>query len=67
MSTADFESVVPHRYLVRVGHNQVTVVCQTAAEAIQRAKTQLRREFPRMWDVINALSESKFEVKDLDQ
>ncbi|PQO42470.1 hypothetical protein [Blastopirellula marina] len=67
MSTADFDSVVPHRYLVRVGHNQMTVVCQTAAEAIQRAKAQLRQEFPRMWDVINALSESKFEVKDLDQ
>ncbi|PQO30348.1 hypothetical protein DTL21_23605 [Bremerella cremea] len=67
MSTADFDSVMPHRYLVRVGHNQVTVVCQTAAEAIQRAKTQLRHDFPRLWDVISSLSESKFEVQDLDQ
>lgn len=67
MSTVDLNPEMPHRFLVRVGHNQVTVVCQTAAEAIERAKQQLRRDFPRLWDVIGALSESKFEVQELDR
>ncbi|MBA2113945.1 hypothetical protein [Bremerella alba] len=66
MSIADLNHETPHTYLVRVGHNQITVVCQTAAEAIVRAKQQLRRDFPRMWDVISSLSESKFEVQELD-
>lgn len=55
-----------HRFLVCVGHNQVTVVCQNAAEAVDRAKRQLRRDFPRLWDVINSLSDSKFDVRQLD-
>ncbi|GAA4437773.1 MULTISPECIES: hypothetical protein [Bremerella] len=67
MATADLNPEMPHRFLVRVGHNQVTVVCQTAAEAIVFAKKQLRRDLPRLWDVISSLSESKFEVRDLDQ
>ncbi|MHC2071000.1 hypothetical protein ACYFX5_26305 [Bremerella sp. T1] len=66
MSTADFNPDAPHTYLVRVGHNQITVVCQTAAEAIERAKKQLRRDFPRLWDVIGSLSENKFVVEELD-
>jgi len=55
-----------HPFLVQVGHNQVTVVCHTAKEAIDRAKRQLRSEFPRMWDVINSLADNRFEVTQLD-
>jgi hypothetical protein len=55
----------PHRYLVQVGHNQVFVVCATATEAISRARKQLCIDFPRLWDVISKLSESKFEVREV--
>ncbi|MEX1042824.1 MAG: hypothetical protein WDZ51_19480 [Pirellulaceae bacterium] len=54
-----------HRYLVQVGHNQVIVVCATAAEAIGRARKQLCSDFPRLWDVISKLSETKFEVREV--
>ncbi len=54
------------RYLVRVGHNQITVVCRTAAEAIASAKAQLRREFPRFWDVISGLADNRFQVQKLE-
>jgi len=55
----------PHRYLVQVGHNQVIVVCATAAEAVGRARKQLCSDFPRLWDVISKLSETKFEVREV--
>lgn len=55
----------PHRYLVQVGHNQVIVVCATAAEAVGRARKQLCSDFPRLWDVISKLSENKFKVREV--
>ena len=49
-------------YRVSVGHFTVTVEGRTKEEAITAARRQLCRELPRMWDVIQSLETSRFEV-----
>ena len=49
-------------YNVRVGHNVVTVKCQNEEEAVEAARKQLSLDLPRMWDVIQSLDATRFEV-----
>ena len=55
------------RYSIRVGFRKMEVRGSTREEAIQRAREQLCQDMPRMWDVIQALEVSKFEIQELDQ
>ena len=50
------------KFDVRVGHAKVTVEGRTQGEAIEEARRRLCLEMPRMWDVIQSLDASKFEV-----
>jgi len=47
---------------VRVGLMQVTVKGTNRLEAVENARKQLCKELPRMWDVIQGLAETRFEV-----
>lgn len=49
-------------YEVRVGFMRVEVRGVNQAEAIRNARQKLCAELPRMWDVIHALADSRFEV-----
>ena len=49
-------------YEVRVGYLFVRVQGENRAAAIRRARQRLCHEMPRMWDVIQGLADSKFEV-----
>ena len=50
-------------YRVRVGHTEVRVRGRSVAEAIQLARRQLSIELPRLYDVIQAMDESRFRVQ----
>ncbi len=47
---------------VRVGLMQVKVKGTNRQEAVENARKQLCKELPRMWDVIQGLAETRFEV-----
>ena len=49
-------------YSVQVGHTKITVPGRSPAEAIHEARRRLCQENPRMWDMIQQLDESRFEV-----
>lgn len=49
-------------YQVSVGHFTVKVEGHTPGEAIKEARRQLCQQLPRMWDVIQSLDDSRFEV-----
>ena len=49
-------------YRVQVGHVAVTVHGSSSEEAIREARRQFCIEMPRMWDVIQSLDDSQFEV-----
>lgn len=51
------------KYRVRVGHTTVVVEAASAEEAIREARRQLCHEMPRMWDVIQSLETTRFEVQ----
>lgn len=51
-------------YQVRVGHSKITVRGANHSEAIQEARRRLCLEMPRMWDVIQALDDTRFLVED---
>jgi hypothetical protein len=50
-------------YLVRVGHWEVRLKAPDDGEAIRLARLQMARELPRLYDVIRALTVSRFEVE----
>jgi hypothetical protein len=50
-------------YLVRVGHWEGRLEARDGEEAIRLARLQMARELPRLYDVIRALTESRFQVE----
>ena len=50
-------------FRVKLGHSEVTVRANSAAEAIAVARRQLAAEMPRFYDVISRVAASRFEVK----
>lgn len=57
---------VQARYEVIVGHARVRVESGTIVDAIARARQQLCREMPWLWDVIQALDVRQFCVRLID-
>ena len=51
-----------HSYRIQVGHNIIVVQGTTPAEAVGEARRQLSLELPRLWDVIQSLSDDRFEI-----
>ncbi len=49
-------------YRVQLGHTTTTVQGRTTEEALFAARRQLCNEMPRMWDMIQKLEASRFEV-----
>ena len=56
----------PTRYLVRVGHNSVTVDGHSRAEAIRRARIRMSLDLPRLYDVIHSLEDQCFVVTQVE-
>ena len=50
-------------FLVRVGHWEMRLKAQDGEEAIRLARLQMARELPRLYDVIRALTASRFQVE----
>jgi hypothetical protein len=50
-------------FLVRVGHWEVRLKARDGEEAIRLARLQMARELPRLYDVICALTVSRFQVE----
>jgi hypothetical protein len=50
-------------YSIRVGHYELRLKAHDAEEAIEMARRQLARELPRLYDVIRALTATRFEVE----
>jgi hypothetical protein len=50
-------------FLVRVGHWEVRLKARNGEEAIRLARLQMSRELPRLYDVIQALTASRFQVE----
>lgn len=59
--TTDNRSLIPYR--VRVGHHEFHVKARDTAEAMELARSLLARELPRLYDVIQSLTESRFQVE----
>lgn len=51
-------------FLVRVGHWEVRLKAPDREEAIRLARLQMARELPRLYDIVRALSVSRFEVEE---
>jgi len=51
-------------YRVKLGHSEVTVHANSAAEAIAAARCKLVAEMPLFYDVISRVAATRFEVKD---
>jgi len=54
-------------YEVSVGHARVRVRGASLDEAIEQARTKLCVDLPRMWDVIQSLEISRFEVLQIEE
>ena len=50
-------------FLIRVGHWEVRLKARDGEEAVRLARLQMARELPRLYDVIRALTASRFEVE----
>ena len=50
------------RYEVRVGHVRVTVRSSSPADAIREARRLMSLDMPRLYDVIQRLDASRFQV-----
>ena len=57
------EEAKPPVFFVKVGLTTVIVPGDSREDAIRQARRKLCREMPRMWDVIQSLDESRFQVK----
>ena len=55
------------KFRVKVGHTAVTVPGTTPQEAVRQARKQLSMDMPRMWDVIQAMSDDCFSVTPEEQ
>ena len=53
------------QFRVKIGHTSVTVRGADRGSAVAAARRRLCAELPRMWDVIEQLDESRFEVEPL--
>ena len=51
-----------HTYRVELGHSAVTVESTSPAEAIRAARAKFSLDMPRLWDVIQRLTDDKFQV-----
>ena len=49
-------------YRVCVGHAETEVTANSVSDAIEVARRAFCKEMPRLWDVISALEESRFDV-----
>ena len=58
----DHESVLK-TFRIRVGHWEICLKARDAEEAIQLARRQMARELPRLYDVIQTLTASRFLVE----
>jgi hypothetical protein len=50
-------------FRIRVGHWEICLKARDADEAIELARRQMARELPRLYDVIRALTASRFQVE----
>jgi hypothetical protein len=50
-------------FQIRVGHWEICLKARDAEEAIQLARRQMARELPRLYDVIQMLTASRFLVE----
>jgi hypothetical protein len=50
-------------FRIRVGHWEISLKARDAEEAIQLARRQMARELPRLYDVIQTLTASRFLVE----
>jgi len=49
-------------FVVTIGHIQVSVAASTPDEAIRVARQTLCDRSPRLWDVIQSVDDSRFQV-----
>ncbi|MFT5525190.1 MAG: hypothetical protein ACI9G1_001370 [Pirellulaceae bacterium] len=49
-------------YQVKLGYSEVIVEAPNATVALLRARSALRDQSPRLWDVITSLADDRFEV-----
>jgi hypothetical protein len=59
--TTDNRTLIHYR--IRIGHHDFRVRARDAAEAVELARRKLAHELPRLYDVIRALAESRFQVE----
>ena len=57
----------PSAYRVQLGHLTAEVQARNAREAIAAARQRFCDELPRLWDVVQAAEEQRFEVTPLPQ
>jgi hypothetical protein len=50
-------------YHVRVGHWEIRVQAHSVDEAIELARRHLSAELPRLYDVIRAMTATRFQVE----
>ena len=50
-------------YCIRVGHWEIRLQARDADEAVEMARRQMARELPRLYDVIRALTATRFQVE----
>jgi hypothetical protein len=50
-------------YRVRVGHWEIRLTARDAEEAVELARREMARELPRLYDVIRALTATRFQVE----
>ena len=50
------------KYEVTVGHARVTFECGDQRQVIPEARRLLSLEMPRLWDMIQTMAESRFQV-----
>lgn len=58
----DSEQHVSQKYEVTVGHARVTIECDDRRQVIPEARRRLSLEMPRLWDMIQTMADSRFEV-----
>lgn len=54
-------------YEVRVGHHCVVVRGAERSDALQVARQLLANELPRLWDVIHALDDDRFDAREVSE
>jgi len=57
------ESHALKTYRVRVGHWEILLNAHSSGEAIELARQAMARDLPRLYDVIRAMTASRFQVE----